>query len=255
MNVVLLIAIAQLGAYIGLALRMVASGLFRAYPFFSSYIAFELIRSVNNLWIPRNTDVYAEVYFLTQPVAWILNALTVWEVFRATLKSHPGISTLGRRTLLIAVSCATAVAVLSLMVAANLPISPFTPLERYILLERVIYSSLLVLILTLVGFLAFFPVPLSRNAMWHASLFAGYLFIRTTLWIVRNMVGPEFTAALNMIMSGTVLGLVAAWTIVLTADGEKKTILSSRRADKAHEERLMAQLDRINATLIASGRK
>jgi hypothetical protein len=195
------------------------------------------------------------MYFATQPIAWVLNALVVLEVFQSALAAHPGIATLGRRTVTFALIAAAGLSVGTLLLLSGIPHSPFEILERYLLVERVIYSSLLAFLLILLAFLAYYPVPLSRNALVHASILSIYFVTRVTLWIIRNLAGPQFTQTANLTLAVVVAAALISWTICLTRAGEAQKVRSSRRSDKAEEERLIAQLERINATLLRSGRK
>ena len=60
-------------------------------------------------------------------------------------------------------------------------------------------SSLLVLLLCLIAFLTYFPVPLVRNIRVHAAIFSAYFAVRTSLLFVVTLFGLETVRILNIV--------------------------------------------------------
>jgi hypothetical protein len=136
-----------------------------------------------------------------------------------------------------------------------MPDSPYVTLEQYLLFERIINMSLLSFLIVLLTFLAYFPVPLSRNALLHATIFGCYFLARTTLWIIRNMVGPDFTGIMNWSMNTFVVVCLGAWLLLLRRTGENVPVRTGLHFNKAQEDRLVAHLEQLNDTLLGSARK
>jgi hypothetical protein len=249
-----LASLIQVVLYACLAARLFRAGLWRTYRFFAVLVCYEIVRTLVAGSIPLRTNTYAYFYFLTQPITWFLHAMVVLEVFRVALRSHPGVSTVGRYTVTISVVLAVVMSLGSLLVAGQGGDTRYLRLETFFLLERVIYSSLLVFVLLLAGFLAYYPVPLTRNAMVHTTVLGVYFISRATLWVVRNLAGPDLTSVLNLSFVLLVCLCVASWAVFLTPAGEAE-VTRVRRYDAADEERLVAQLDALNNSLSRAAKK
>ena len=244
----------KLTVYLGLALRLLSTGLFRTYRYFSAYILFEILRMVTAAIVPNRTDLYAQIYFVTQPVTWLLRALVVLELFKIALASRPGIATLGRKVVGWSVVTSMLVATGSIVFGVDED-SPYRVLEYYFLFERVISTTLLVFVLLLIGFLAHFPVPLSSNARAHAAVFGFYCTATTAGLYVRGLLGPAVAEMANTALSISVVVAVLAWTFLLGSQGELAPVRLARRRSEDDEQRLLRQLNAINQTLARSGRR
>jgi hypothetical protein len=247
--------VVQIILYSAVLIRLFASSLSRHYRLFTVFIAFELVRAIVTGGLSVRSMLYGYLYFLTQPIAWMLHALVVLELFRIALSSHPGIATLGRRIVIGAVAISAGISVATLAITSRSSDSRYVILENYLVLERVINSSLMIFVLLLGVFLAYFPVPLSRNARLHAGLFGLYFLGRTSLWLLRNLLGPDFTDEMNLVMFAVVGCCLAAWALFLTPAGETQVVRSRPRFSPEDEHRLVAQLDALNRTLVGSAKK
>jgi hypothetical protein len=126
-------------------------------------------------------------------------------------------------------------------------------LFNFMLLERLIMTSLLVLVLCLIAFLSYFPVPLPQNGRVHACVFATFFAVRTALLFVRTWFGPDTVAVLNIVAYLVMIGCLIAWAWLLSPQGE--VVPHRTRPSTESEERLLAQLDALNETLLRSARK
>jgi hypothetical protein len=250
----LLLTLAQLAALLALLLRLFLSRLFREYRFFTAYILFELLRLCASLAIPSNTSLYSEFFFATESISWIFYVLVLMEVFQHALRSHPGIASFSRRVLFGSMIVAAVMSVSTLLISYETP-SKFRILEQFLLIDRVILSSLLILIFLLTVFLRYFPVPLSRNSKVHATIFAAYFFFKTAVLLFRNLVGPQMVQQANIALFTLATLCLLGWARSLTRDGETIADTSAHRADPETERKLLAQLDAINSTLLKSAKK
>jgi hypothetical protein len=120
------------------------------------------------------------------------------------------------------------------------------------LLERLVTTSLFVLLLCLILFASHFPIPVSRNLRAHATILAVYFGIRTAMFFVRLMFGLEMLPTVNVTLHLLSLSTLLAWIICMTPAGE---LARARKPTTASEERLLAQLQAINESLMRSARK
>ena len=247
------LTIIQIGGFLFLLSKIFLTGLWRTYRYFSWYIAFESIRLPFMASLNVRTNLYAQAYFVTQPIVWILLVLVVFEVFHLVLRNHAGIATLGRKALATALFVSTGVSASTLFFDWQQNSSKHFILDNFMLLERLVMTSLLVLLLCLIAFLAYFPVPLARNIRVHASIFSFYFAARTSLLWVRTFFGLEHVAAVNLAIAVLAILCLFAWAILLSRAGE--TLAPAQRPSSDSEARLLSQLESLNETLIGSSRK
>lgn len=247
------LTIIQIGAYLLLLTNLFRSGLFGKYRYFGWYITLELTRlSVMSL-LPLQTQIYAHVYFATQPIVWLFYVLVVLELFQLVLRNHAGIASLGRRALTWSLAGSALVSGLTLLVDLQTGSSEHALLYNFMLLERLVMTSLLLLLLCLTVFLGIFPVPLTRNIRVHTAVFAVYFAVRTSLLWIRTIYGVEQAQILNLAGATLAIGCLLAWTTLLGSSGETVPVRVKLKSEA--EERLLAQLDAINETLLRSARK
>lgn len=247
--------------------RLRSEGLHRVYRFFYWYlilwIAFSgLMEAVPRLvqavrgqtYVPFFTNAYAYIWFASRPVMWVCYILMVLEVYSLVLQKYKGIASLSRW-------------VLSFSVAASLGISSLTlgadlgsraadiPMIRYCLvIDRGMHSSLVVFLLLIAVFLAWYPVPLNRNIIAHCLVFAVYFLAVSLVLFARNVFGKDLTPLSNVLLLGIVLGCVAAWSVFLTRRGEAIARVPRRQWVPGEEERLVEHLAAINASLLRVAR-
>jgi hypothetical protein len=242
----------QIGAFLLLLSKLFRTGLWRKYRCFTWYIFFECVRLPLMASLNIRTNVYAHVYFATQPILWLSLVLVVFEVFQLVLSDHAGIATLGRKALTWALGASAIVSGATLLLESQQQ-SESALLFNFMLVERLVMTSLLVLLLCLTVFWAYFPIPLSGNIRAHASIFAFYFSVRTSLLWVRTFFGLDYVVTLNLVGQVLAVSCLLAWTIMLRKTGE---VTPDRRPpDSDSEGRLLSKLESLNETLMGSTRK
>ena len=247
------LTILQIGSYLLLLTRLFRSGLRAKYRYFSLYIAFESIRLPLMSSLPYKSKLYAEVFFATQPIVWILFVLVVLELFQLVLQNHAGIESLGRKALKWSLILSALISGSTLLFELQNARPESAILLNFFLLDRLVMSSLFVLLLCLIAFLAYFPVPLIRNIRVHASVFSAYFAARTILMFVVTLFGLETIAMLNVAGKLLAIFCLLSWTFLLTPAGEIPPAVQRPSSDQ--EARLLAQLNAINESLLKSARK
>src|SRR4051812_11596288 len=79
--------------------HFIGSGLARVYRWFTVFLFLEPVRISAVLLTGYGTNLYAKMYFATQPLLWISYALMMIEAFQTAFRTQPGIATVGRRTI------------------------------------------------------------------------------------------------------------------------------------------------------------
>lgn len=219
-----ILSMISVAGYLFLALRIRHLGLTPYYAHFSRYLVAEAfgVSTLVFLMLIRRPRWAAVAYMMLQPMLWIFYFLVTLELYRGVLSRFRGISRVVQRVL---------VAGLLLSVLASFSgIFADLQLDRhasaaYILFvtagHRSVVGSLTLFLLILTAFLAWFPIPISRNAILHTTLFFNYFLFLTVGHLYRNLTGTAVTPAVNLslaLLTNICLGL---WIWRLRPEGEQ----------------------------------
>ena len=181
----------------------------------------------------------------TAPVIAILQVLVVLELYSLVLQRHPGIRTLGRWVV-------TGGLLLGLLITVLTLVPDFSNVEQKYqwvlycsIFERTVASTLLLFLVAITSFLIWFPVPLSRNAVFHALLFGVYFSGGAMLLMLRNVVGPEIIRTLSTVNLLLAVCCFVAWGVLLSRRGEERVVIVGHRWRPGADQRLVDQLQAI----------
>lgn len=248
------VAAAQILVFVILLYRLFSTGLFSTYRLFTVYLSFEFLRICLFGFMDSSTKLYLEVYTYSQPITWILWLLVITELYELSLRSHVGLATWGRRVLnaALVLSALVSLGTLVLDVQQTSPVP--ARIATYLIIERVILLSLLLFLLILTWFLAYFPVPVNRNTILHVRIFTLYFLFKGTLMVVHLLVPSTSKAVPNLIGQLLAICCLAAWSTLLTKKGESVARVAAQH-DPELEQRLVSQLNAINTTLLGSPKR
>jgi hypothetical protein len=244
---------AQLVGFTILLARLYLSRLNRTYPYFTVYVWVTVLRLVALAVVPYGKNVYGWVYVITEPVTWLACALAIVEVYDLVLKNHPGIATVGRKALLGCVGASVILSAFSLLLDFQNTAVRFPVLDNLYLLARLVMFSLLVFVLLITFCLLWFPIRLSKNAVMHCGVFAGYFMVKAGSFMVLRAF-PELLPRINAGVQLLTALCCAVWILRLTPGGEQTPVTFGHSWDRAQEHRLMEQLNSINRTLVNSAK-
>ena len=230
--------------------RMIRGGLHRTFVWFFRFLWFSVVESAVAFPLDPNTNVYAWVYLVSQPLGWLLNILVVLELYSLLLRGHPGIASVGRWALSIAFGLSVVISLLTLWPDLNHPFGQYPLLVFYSVIERGLVSSLLIFLLFIAVFLVWYPIPLTRNLVVHANVFAVYFFASTLALFVRNLTGFEMTRGVSTVLMAVSAICLLLWVIWLNRQGEKRMVVLRPRWCPEDEEKLMQQMDALNSALL-----
>lgn len=251
------LAAAQTVLYAVLILKLWRDKLVSKYRFFATYLVVSEVLGILVVALPRHTDVYAYFYFFSQPFHIIVTFMAISEVYGLVLKNLPGIEGFGKKVVL------PASVVISVLLSGATLFFGWTGghgkpgfLDSYLTIEQFLYGSILLVVLLISAFLAFLPLPLSKNAVLHSTTFAVYVLSHTVARMLVLALGTTATAVGNaFILSVAVISLVL-WLFRLTPKGEEIPMKSGlAHYTREHELRILSQLDAINSTLQNSVKK
>ena len=237
------------------AWRLYQLDLHRVYRFFFAYLAFAAVRSLTLFLLPRGVDsnTYGIIYFLTAPVLWVFYVLVVLELYALVLRNYAGIHSLGRWTLYGALFFSVAVSILTLIPSAGTESSHLVFWCTTV--ERGVVFSLVIFLLLVLAFLSIYPVALCRNILVHCVVYTVFFLGISMMILIRNVVGYEIMHLMNTVVMVMNLACYAVWIFFLTRDGENRITMLRHNWTPTDEQRLIDQLNNINATLMRAARK
>ena len=236
------------------AAKLFWTGLFRRYSFFFVYLLFRLVSSFIPFLLDFRSKLYLRVFLVEEPISWILFVLMVLELYRLILERHRGLYTLGRWAMYFAMVVSILVSILSLLPKIRPSMGSEDRLLGYtIAAERGIYLSLATFLVLILLFLTRYPVPLSRNVIVHAAVFSLYFISNTLIFLARALFGLRFNETASAFLLAISVLCVYAWLLMLSPHGEEVRVQLPHLGPE-HEERILRQLDAINATVLRVSR-
>jgi hypothetical protein len=237
----------QIATLLALCLKMWWQGLYRTYAFFFGYLVLEFSQELIPVLVPVDSSLYRNSYVASQALILCSYALVVLELYAVILRNLEGIAGVARRYIKITLALAIVLSLLPLLLEKV----PDTLTGYLFSFERPILSSLLFFVLLITVFLVYYPVPIGRNIIVYLIGYAA-LFIADGTFIFVNNLGYYQNRALSNVDMGVSLSCFLFWLMALDRRGERKNVVVSHFLSGRDEQRLLAQLEAINATLLRS---
>ena len=235
------------------ALRLYQLDLNRVYRFFFAYLVLTTARSLVLLPFKLESNTYALIYLATLPILWVFYILIVLELYSLVLQNYSGIYSLGRWTLYGALLFSITVSVLTLLPSWGNEASRL--LFWCTTVERGVDFSLVIFLLLILIFLSRYPVALNRNIIVHCVVYTVFFLGTSMTILVRNVVGHELMSQLNSVLQVISAACYLVWIFFLTRAGESRITMLRHNWSPDDEQRLIEQLNNINATLLRAARK
>ena len=245
-----LLWLASIVLTISLIARLVTGGLHRVYRSFFVCLCVSLAQSLLLLPSDPSSDRYVFFYLVSEPAIWFLFILTVLELYSLVLHNHQGIASLGRWAMTAALGLAVGISMLTMAADLRAAIGPERLLLYYTAAERGIATSLVIFLVLVLGFLTMYPVPLKKNVVIHAAVFAAYFLTTTLLLFVRNLTGLTYTRPVSAALIAVADVCFLVWILLLKPEGEEYTVVLRHQWRPEDEERLLQQLDAINKAIL-----
>jgi len=238
-----------------LLMKLCAAGLQRTFPLFFILLAYRVVRGLGLYYLPQPSNLYSWAWGVSLPLLWLAYILVILELYALVLRNYPGIASLGRWVLVVGLVVSIGVSGVSLKVDLSNPSEGYQRILIFTTIERGVMSSLAIFLLLITLFLVWYPVPLSRNVMMHSMVCAIYFLGTTMGLLIRNLTGHQVTVAVNIALSVVDLTCLILWAALLSRAGETTSMMLRQSWRAEEQQRLMAQLDSINATLLRAVRK
>jgi hypothetical protein len=237
--------IVEIVALAVLCIRMWMAGLHRVYVYFFGYLILELLQALLPVLVPLESRLYLDSYVASQALMTAFYALVVLELYSNVLGDLPGIAGTARRYIKVTLVLAILIALLPLRLEG----AKTTLLGYLVSFEQTVMLSLVVFVLLVSAFLVYYPIPLGRNVIVYSMGYAVY-FLTHAAGPPMLYLGRWSARQLGDVAMGVSVACLTFWILALTRQGETKRVVVGHRWNTADEQKLRAQLDAINASLL-----
>ncbi len=242
-----ILALVQVVAIASLITRLLVSGLARLYKYFFCYLIIDLLETLEPFTIPFRSVLYGWVFLAFQCIKLCFYVLIVFELYSVLLRDLKGIARLAQRYSLVALGIS---ALLSVFVLTALPL-PRSPLRKIFYVEIPIISSIVLFMLLIMAFLAYYPVPLHRNAFVYAIGYGVYFISKMTVQFIYNLHLEASGRTFSTILLYVGLGCIVFWTIFLSRAGERRMLaVGSKWSLPERQQQVLHHLRELNDSVL-----
>jgi hypothetical protein len=241
------------------ALKLLKTGLYRKYPAFFVSLLVPIPCLASLIFLPLKSDAYFYIWAATQPVEWFFYIAMVFELYRLILARHKGLYSLGRWAMYAGIGISMTISALALLPHITPQMPQFSKggnpsAVNYLNAgERGVDCSLAIFLLFMMFLLSWYAVPLCRNVVVHAVIYTVFFLSSTLGQTLRSVFGLKNIDALNTGLMAMSCVCLLAWFFLLTRDGEEVRV-KQPWIGREQEERILSQLDSMNAALLRTTR-
>lgn len=242
------------GGTLALILSLARQGLYRVYPFLFAYLATDAAQTSTLLLLRTHRTAYGWTYVFSQLGKVVLAVFVILELYRLALAQRPALARFGRNTAGQVLTAAAVLALSLLMLDSSIRAGHSLILHRVNSFERTMDMWMLVFLIIICIFMAWFPVQMTRNGILYITGFVVYFLSRATGLLLTNL-APHFQTNFDIAMLIVSFACLMIWLIALRHKGEEITVVTGPRRDPARMQRLTGQLDAMNARLAEIARR
>jgi hypothetical protein len=220
----------------------------KAYPFFLAYVLTDCVQQVLQAVYSGNLEAEQYLYMVGNAPKLVLITFTIREVLQAAFESYSGLAEFSKRA---SGYLATASALVALALAKLDPSVPWLHrhlLQHFFTFERTVDFTLLIYLLIISVFMAWFPVRIRRNVAIFIGGFVAYFASECAgLFLVNRAL--RAAQGLHSMMLAVSLGCVVSWIMAIRPRTQEAMAVTGIRWNPAALAKLSRQLESINASL------
>lgn len=246
--------------YFGLVLasvvlaRLFTLRLMHRYPALCWCMGLQLLRAVPLLALDVNTNAYARTYMATLPVLLVSYVCAALEIYAQAFGGYRGLFVVSRRVMLGVLAASAIAAILVHLGELEFAGEQFRVIRAVLLIESAVYLMLLIFLSAIAAFLIWYPAIVRKNLLLYSFSFSLYMAAQCAAIFLRN----SDPTGLTRIASMTKLALedlsLLAIAVVFRASWEIEERPSVTNLTNAHKQRLLSQLNQLNAALEQKGK-
>jgi hypothetical protein len=241
-----LLVVQSLG-FAAVVLRLLASGLWKTYRFFLVYLVLASAQSGIPYLVGPRSALYMQLFLLSEILILFSYALVLRELYSLILANLPGIASTARRYMQIVLGLSIVASFFVILAEKN----PAYPMEEFLKVERIVLFALMIFVFLLTAFVLYYPVPLNRNVIYYSIGYAFYFSFKAGLILVFNISGAWFKY-LSLGALSVCAACLCFWALSLSAAGERRRATVGHQWNPGDDQRLLRQLEAINASLVHS---
>jgi hypothetical protein len=232
-----------------LSARLYFSGLHRRYRAFFLFMIFSALQSGVVAVLNPTGNLYQKIWVLTEPIGWFCYVWVVLELYALALQDYQGLYTVGRWSLIAAISVALVCSWFSLIVPSHATHQGHV-LRYYYVAERAVYFSLVIFLLTILVLLTRYPITLNRNIIIHSMVFSVCFLSNTVIFLLLSTAGFGAIRLATYAIQGVDLGALGIWLTMLNTGGEHREQRLRPAWMPGREEQMLGQLNILNLALL-----
>lgn len=244
--------ISEAAAAIFATARLLHYGMWRRFPVLISYLLTVALRASILSLLANTSKPYLWVYLGASPLIWCAAILSVREMFALVFRDYPGLRTVGRWALYVALG----VSVAASMLAIRAPWPGESRNARWLFYEltfdRSIHFSLAVIIVILMLFLSRYPLHLDRNTYVASGCFSAMYLAQSVVRLIDSLTPKLSVHSIDYAEVGFTALCFIGWGITLQSSSVPAPIRVP--VNKPRETELLQQLESLNGILARSAR-
>ncbi len=248
-----------------LIFRLVSLRLHKVYKVFCIFLLFQVLTS-SLVLVEKFTSLdrlidYRVTWLCVQVGVWALWIWMVYALLHAILENLPGILKASNRALNIVFPLAIGIAVISaapeyVASGAGKITAPLDFLVTLALIaERAVSTVALLTILLMLVFILWFPVRMPRNLAGFSIGFVLYFSAKTSLLLLRSFWAHGNFAMLDDGVTVILCSCLVYWIIFINSSGEHRPVTLGHSWQTAKRNKLIGDLEALNASLARAGRR
>lgn len=249
---------------IALIVRIFYLHLHWVYRVFSIFLIFEILStSVAFVELILHSKVldYRLTWLGMKVISWVLWLWMVYALLKAILANLPGILSLSQKVLNYIFPAAVLLAVLTVRpeLSASGEAGELNRIDRAVsialVLDRVIATVALLVLVAMLIFILWFPVQMPRNLALFSVGFVIYFAAKTVFLLFRNFAAHGLTPIVSNGISLVLIACFVYWLAFINSEGEISSVRMGHSWRVEEQNRLMGQLEAMNAALLRSARR
>ena len=224
-----------------LSVRLIVSGLWRAYTSFTLYIFSLAIESLVLLELSRQPFLYGRVWSISRAICLIFEFGAVWAIFGRWTVSYPGTGEFGRKLVVFLMAVSLAVSIFTLPVAWSSQ-GWQVAFQVTSVVNRGASVCLAFFLVLSLGFFYKFGGPVAPNLKRHTWSMAAFVTANALSYLA--MSSHAFLLA-NLLLLSISVAALTFWTIALTKAGEVEPETGYDRAEYLAAEEMNDQLQKL----------
>ena len=241
----------QTGAQLALIVRFCWTGLHRRYRYLFAYLVLALVQTVVLLFVRFDSRTYVDYWMISEGLIVFCWVLIVLNLYSMILQDFVAIAATAQRY----TTAALAVAVIASLLLVNVENLTNTRYNYFLLCDRAVLSSLVILVLASLAFLVYYPIPISKNVAIYSIGFTAYLFPKAVALLIGNVSRYAWYRQINVVFIGLPLAGLLFWLLMLNREGEKTVLIVAPQWRQGEEEILLQRLKSINDQLLRGAKK